>query len=115
MIEAITKTLIVDDRYKFILEGLFNTLLISIIATIVGTLIGVIIALIHNNYDQNKKGKILNSLCNLYVSIIRGTPLVLQLIIIYYFIFKSVDINIVLSGVIAFSLNSAAYVCEIFW
>lgn len=113
MIDLINETLFVDDRYKFILEGLLNTLLMSLLACIIGTLIGVIISLVRDNYKRNKKGKIANFLCTLYVNLIRGTPVVLQLMIIYYVIFKSVDINIILVGIIAFGLNSGAYVSEI--
>lgn len=113
MIDLIYKTLFEDERYKFILEGLLNTLLMSLLACIIGTIIGIIISLIKDNYKRNKKGKIANLICTLYVTLIRGTPVVLQLMIIYYVIFKSVDINILLVGIIAFGLNSGAYVSEI--
>ena len=83
------KTVIYDNRYKYILEGLFNTIIIAFFAVIIGVIIGTIVSLIRNNYDQNQKFKLLNHLCNLYVSIIRGTPVILQLMIIYYVIFKS--------------------------
>ena len=106
-------TLINDNRYKFILEGISNTLIIAFFAVIIGILIGIVTALIRNNYEKNGKMKIGNKICKTYVDIIRGTPVVLQLMIIYYVIFKSVDINIVLVGIIAFGLNSAAYVSEI--
>ena len=107
------KTVIYDDRYKYILEGLFNTIIIAFFAVIIGVIIGTIVALIRNNYDQNQKFKLLNHLCNLYVSIIRGTPVILQLMIIYYVIFKSVNINIIIVSIIAFGINSGAYVSEI--
>ena len=63
--------------------------------------------------EKNERFKILNFICNTYVNVIRGTPVLLQLMIIYYVIFKSVEINGVIVGVIAFGLNSAAYVAEI--
>lgn len=107
------KTVIYDDRYKYILEGLFNTIIIAFFAVIIGVIIGTNVALIRNNYDQNQKFKLLNHLCNLYVSIIRGTPVILQLMIIYYVIFKSVNINIIIVSIIAFGINSGAYVSEI--
>ena len=113
MIDLIYKTLFEDERYKFILEGLLNTLLMSLLACIIGTLIGIVISLVKDNYKRNKKAKIANLLCTLYVNLIRGTPVVLQLMIIYYVIFKSVDINILFVGIIAFGLNSGAYVSEI--
>lgn len=107
------KTVIYDNRYKYILEGLFNTIIIAFFAVIIGVIIGTIVALIRNNYDQNQKFKLLNHLCNLYVSIIRGTPVILQLMIIYYVIFKSVNIDIIIVSIIAFGINSGAYVSEI--
>ncbi|MEG0022497.1 MAG: amino acid ABC transporter permease [Bacilli bacterium] len=113
MIDLFYKTIIEDNRYKFILEGLSNTLIMSITAVIMGILIGMTIAIIRNNYEHNQKGKILNWICKLYVTIVRGTPVVLQLMIIYYLLFKSVDVNILLVGIIAFGINSGAYVSEI--
>ena len=107
------KTVIYDNRYKYILEGLFNTIIIAFFAVIIGVIIGTIVALIRNNYDQNQKFKLLNHLCKLYVNIIRGTPVILQLMIIYYVIFKSVNIDIIIVSIIAFGINSGAYVSEI--
>lgn len=106
-------SIIYDDRYLYILEGVKNTILMALFAVIIGILLGLVIALIRNNYDNNKKLPILNQIAKLYVTIIRGTPVLLQLMIIYYIIFATVDINIVLVGVIAFGLNSSAYVSEI--
>ena len=111
--ESIYQTLIYDNRYKFILEGLFNTMIIALFAVIIGIIIGILVALIRNNYDRNNKMKILNSIVKGYVDIIRGTPVVLQLMIIYYVIFKSVDVSVVLVGILTFGINSGAYVSEI--
>lgn len=111
--ESVYQTLIYDNRYKFIIEGLFNTLLIAFFSVIIGIIIGIIVALIRNNYDKNGKMKILNTIAKSYVNIIRGTPVILQLMIIYYVIFQSVDISIILVGVLAFGINSGAYVSEI--
>ena len=111
--ESIYQTLIYDNRYKFILEGLFNTMIIALFAVIIGIIIGILVALIRNNYDRNNKMKILNSIVKGYVDIIRGTPVVLQLMIIYYVIFKSVDVSVVLVGILNFGINSGAYVSEI--
>jgi len=113
IIENFYNSVIYDNRYKYILEGLKNTLLIALFSVIIGCVIGLIVALIRNNYEKNKKLKIFNFLAKSYVNIIRGTPVILQLMIIYYVIFKSVDINIVLVGIIAFGINSGAYVSEI--
>ncbi len=106
-------SLIYDNRYKYIIEGLFNTILIAFFAVIIGIVIGIIISLIRNYYDNKKKLGILNFLSTCYVNIIRGTPVILQLMIIYYVIFKSVDINILIVGILAFGINSGAYVSEI--
>lgn len=106
-------SIIYDDRYLYILEGVKNTIIMALFAVIIGILLGLVIALIRNNYDNNKKLPILNQIAKLYVTIIRGTPVLLQLMIIYYIIFAPVDINIILVGVIAFGLNSSAYVSEI--
>lgn len=111
--DSLYQSLFYDNRYEYILEGLFNTLIISFFAVIIGTVIGIIIALIRTNHDQNGKWKIANSISKGYVNIIRGTPVILQLMIIYYIIFNSVNINIVLVGVLAFGINSGAYVSEI--
>lgn len=111
--DMINKTLFVDNRYEYILTGLFNTVIIAFFAVILGTIIGVIISVIRNNYEINGKFKFLNYLANLYVTIIRGTPVILQLMIIYYVVFKSVNINIIIVGILAFGINSGAYVSEI--
>jgi len=111
--DSFYSSIIYDNRYKYILEGLFNTITIAFFAVIIGVVIGIAIALIRNYYDKTNKLKLLNSISKLYVNIIRGTPVILQLMIIYYVIFKSVDINIVLVGILAFGINSGAYVSEI--
>lgn len=111
--ESFYQTVIYDNRYKFILEGLFHTILIAFFAVIIGVLIGIIIALIRNKYEETGKLKVLNTVAKVYVNIIRGTPVVLQLMIIYYVIFKSVDVSTILVGVLAFGINSGAYVSEI--
>lgn len=113
MKEMIYKTLILDDRYKYILEGLLNTIVMAFFAVIIGIILGLIVSIIRNDYEVNKKHKILNFISKIYVEIIRGTPVILQLMIIYYVIFKSVNINIILVGIIAFGINSGAYVSEI--
>lgn len=111
--EQFYNSIIYDDRYKYILSGVGNTLLMAFFAIILGIILGLVIALIRSNYEHNKKHKILNIIAKSYVSLIRGTPVLLQLMIIYYIIFASVDINLILVGIVAFGLNSAAYVSEI--
>ena len=106
-------SLIYDKRYMYILTGLKNTLIISLFAVIIGFLLGTIIALINDSNEKNGNFKILSTLGRWYVNVIRGTPMLLQLMIIYYVMFKSVNISPVLVGIIAFGLNSSAYVSEI--
>ena len=106
-------SIIYDKRYLYILTGIKNTLIIAFFAVILGIILGTLISIINNYYKETGKLKILNWLGNLYVTIIRGTPALLQLMIIYYLIFKSVDVNLLLVGILAFGLNSAAYVSEI--
>ncbi len=111
--EQFYKSLIYDDRYKYILTGLGNTIIMAICAVLIGALIGLLIAIIRTYHDNTNKMKVLNWLAKMYVTVIRGTPVLLQLMIIYYVIFASVNINVVLVGIVAFGLNSAAYVSEI--
>lgn len=106
-------SVIYDGRYKYILEGLKNTILIAIGAVCLGILLGTMFALVRNIHDSNGKLKILNVIAKTYITAIRGTPSVLQLMIIYYVIFKNSSINIVLVGILAFGINSGAYVAEI--
>ena len=104
--DSFYQSVIYDNRYEFIFEGLLNTIIIAIGAAIIGIVIGIVTALIRNNHDMNGKMKIGNKLSKWYVDIIRGTPSILQLMIIYYVIFKSVNINIVIVGILAFGINS---------
>lgn len=113
IVDSFYQNIIFDNRYKFIIEGLFNTIIIALFAVIIGIIIGIIIAIIRNYHEQTGKLKIGNTIAKIYVSIIRGTPVILQLMIIYYVIFKSVNINIILVGILAFGINSGAYVSEI--
>lgn len=106
-------SVIFEDRYKYIFEGLFNTITMAIFACIIGVVIGLILALINDYNKETGKLKIANKIGNLYITIIRGTPVLLQLMIIYYVIFKSVNTNIILIGILAFGLNSGAYVSQI--
>ncbi|HXK72804.1 MAG: amino acid ABC transporter permease [Clostridia bacterium] len=104
---------ITDDRWQYLTKGLFVTLQITFFAVIIGIFLGFLIAIIRTTYDKTNKLKVLNAICKLYITIIRGTPVVLQLLIIYYVVFATVAIDKVLAAVIAFGLNSAAYVAEI--
>lgn len=112
--DSFYKAIFVKERYKFILNGIKNTIVISIISVLIGTIIGTIIAIINSYNKETKKFKILSKFCKLYVSIIRGTPVLLQLMIIYYVAFRDVrNINLILVAALAFGINSGAYVSEI--
>lgn len=103
-----------DGRYQYLLKGLLNTLIIALCACVIGTVLGFMIALVRSTHDKTGGLRILNALCNIYLTVIRGTPTMIQLLIIYYVIFSSVNIDKLLVAILAFGINSAAYVAEIF-
>lgn len=103
-----------NERWKYIWEGLGVTLEVTFFSVLIGIALGFLIAIIRSTHDKTGKLKISNFLCQLYLTVIRGTPVVVQLLIIYFVIFGSVDIDKVLVAVLAFGINSAAYVAEIF-
>ena len=103
-----------EDRWKYILDGLGVTLQVTFFAVLMGIVLGLLIAIIRSTHDKTGKLKVLNAICQLYLTIIRGTPVVVQLLIIYFVIFGSVDISKVVVAVLAFGINSGAYVAEIF-
>lgn len=114
IINDFNRAIIVDERYKFILEGVKNTLLISVVSVIIGVIIGVLVAAINAYHKETKKIKIISKICDLYVTIIRGTPVLLQLMIMYYVVFRTIrDINLIFVSALAFGINSGAYVSEI--
>lgn len=114
-----------DNRYQQLIRGLFNTLKITAGALCVGVVIGVIVAAIRSSYDKNRESMklrggfgyyflgFLNLLCKLYLTVIRGTPVVVQLMIAYFLIFVSAKDGVPV-GIFAFGINSGAYVAEIF-
>ena len=106
------KSFFEQDRWKMYLEGLGNTILIALIATLIGTTIGVLLAMIKYVNKRTGKFKILNKIASVYITIIRGTPVVLQLMILYFIVFSGWN-NGILIGAITFGLNSGAYVAEI--
>ncbi|MBO5160383.1 MAG: amino acid ABC transporter permease [Lachnospiraceae bacterium] len=117
---------IADERWHYVTDGLKATLIITFFALIIGVVLGFLLALIRSTYDRTGKKFlkwesigdfllwILNIFAKVYLTIIRGTPVVVQLLIIYFVIFGSVNIEKVVVAVLAFGLNSAAYVAEIF-
>ncbi len=107
-----SKSFLEEDRWELYLQGLGNTLIIALIAAIIGIVIGFTLAMV--NYVNKKTGKLkpLAAISKIYITIIRGTPVVLQLMIMYFVILVSWDSGIMI-GAITFGLNSGAYVAEV--
>lgn len=105
---------VLDDQWKYIADGLGVTLKVTLFAGFVGVIIGFLIAIVRSAHDKTGKLKFLNLLCSLYLTVIRGTPVVVQLLIIYFVVFGSVKIDKTLVAIMAFGINSGAYVAEIF-
>ena len=113
---------VTKNRWKFLTGGLANTLKITLIATLIGIAIGVIIAIVRSTWDKNKEtmrpglGRFLlslgNGICRLYLTVIRGTPVVIQLMIMYCIVFAS-SRNGIFAAFLSFGMNSGAYVAEI--
>ena len=111
-----------DNRWKYIANGLLVTLEVTFFALLLGICIGVVVAMIRSSYDQNKEdlrpgpGKFLFSLLNavakFYLTVIRGTPVVVQLLIGYFIIFAS-STNTILVASLVFGINSGAYITEV--
>lgn len=101
------------DSILLILNGLLNTFLITLFAFIIGLIIGLIISLIKNIDSENVFVLILKRICDIYVSIFRGTPLVIQLLIIYFVIFVNFKGDQIYMAILTFGLNSGAYIAEI--
>lgn len=111
--DKIIQTFVTQNRYKLFLEGFGNTILIAVCATILGVLIGTIVALCRVQHMQTGKLKILDRILSIYVAIIRGTPVVLQVMIMYYIVLASLKEYAIMIAILAFGLNSGAYVSEI--
>ena len=113
-----------DSRWKWLWDGLKNTMLITFFALMIGLVIGIVIATVRSTFDKNreeykKKGGlfyfiwwIVNAICNIYLTVVRGTPVVVQLLICYFIVFAS-SRNGVAVAIFAFGINSGAYVAEI--
>ena len=113
LIEKIKSTFFEKSRWVYLVKGLGTTLLITVLAVVIGIVLGFIIAIIRSTNQRTGRLKIPNLICRLYLTIVRGTPMVVQLLIIYFVVFSSVNISKIFVAVIAFGLNSAAYVAEI--
>lgn len=113
-IKNLYDSLIADERWRFYLEGIKNTLLMSVLACMLGILLGLLIAVIKVSHTQTGRLKFPAILCDLYVTVIRGTPVTIQLLILYYVVITSAPASgAVYVAALAFGLNSAAYISEI--
>ena len=111
-----------ENRWKYLTDGLKVTLIVTFFAVLLGIVIGSLIAIVRSTYDKNysvmRKGlkktllAVFNFLCKVYLTVIRGTPVIVQLMIMYYVIFATSN-NKILVAVLAFGINSGAYVAEI--
>ena len=113
-IESFKNNFIEADRWKYLADGLKVTLEVTFFALIIGIVFGFLLAVVRSTYEKTGKLKILNAVAKVYITIIRGTPVVVQLLIIYFVIFQSVNISKVIVAFLAFGINSSAYVAEIF-
>ena len=103
-----------EDRWKYLTNGLLTTLEITVLAVVVGIVLGFLVAIVRTTHDHTGKLKLLNAVCKLYLTVLRGTPVMVQVLLIYFGIFASVNVPKLLVAVLAFGLNSGAYVAEIF-
>ena len=114
--ESFDKAFLVNNRYIAYLEGFRTTLIISFFAVLLGVGVGLILAIIKymaNHLEKNIILTVLNWIANIYIAIIRGTPVYVQLLIIYFVIFAKSPLPPIVSAVICFGINSSAYVAEI--
>ena len=101
-----------NNRWQYLFDGLGVTLQVAIQAIIIGIVIGFFVAVIRSSHDKYGRFPVLNALVKIYLTVIRGTPMVVQLLITYYIILKSVDSKVIVA-VLAFGINSGAYQAEI--
>ncbi len=123
--EKFKRVMIDGNRYEFILDGLKNTFTITFGALAIGIVLGIVVAAIRTSFDKNKESMklrggvgyyilaVLNGICKFYLTVTRGTPVVVQLMISYFVIFALAD-NGIPVAIFAFGINSGAYVAEIF-
>lgn len=113
LLERYHNAFFANERYLYYLDGLRATLEISFFAIIIGAIIGMLVAMIKTSVATSKKFKWVGSICNGYINIIRGTPVIVQLLIIYNLVFTARNTNEILVAAVCFGINSGAYVAEI--
>lgn len=102
-----------DDRWLGLVSGLKVTIIVTLEALLLGVIIGFIVAIIRSYHDKTNKLKMLNAICKVYLTVIRGTPTMIQILIMYLVVFGSSSLDSIIIGGIAFGINSGAYVAEI--
>ncbi len=112
IVETFQQCFIEGDRYLLLLEGLRNTLVITVFALILGLVLGFLVAIVRSTHDKRGGLKVLNAICKFYLTVIRGTPTLIQLMIMYYIILIAVN-NSIIVAILAFGINSGAYIAEI--
>ena len=110
--EKLHETFIVDENYMLLLKGFGNTLLITLCALIIGVVIGGVIAIAKYFAEGNRKLKFINWICDIYTTVIRGVP-VTVLLMIFYFVILVSDTNGITTAIVAFGINSGAYMAEL--
>lgn len=105
---------IADDRWRYLTNGLTVTLKITFFAVLIGLVLGFVVALIRNAHEHTGRFKIADKLCGIYLTVIRGTPVLVQLLLIYFAVFESVRVDKAFTAILAFGINSGAYQAEIF-
>ena len=114
--DQFTRCFIDENRYMYLVEGLGNTLIITLAAVVIGILLGSLTALVRITYAANPNKtvlKLLNAICGLYLTVVRGTPMVVQLLIMYFVIITSPLVPPLVVAILAFGINSGAYVAEV--
>ena len=111
--EKLYQNFIEDDRWLLLVNGLKVTILVTLFALLVGVIIGFTVAIIRSLHDKTGKFKILNAICKVYLTIIRGTPSMIQVLFMYLVVFGASSLNSIVIGGLAFGISSGAYVAEI--
>ena len=108
------RNFIFEQRWRYLSNGLLLTLEITFFAVLLGVLLGFSVALVREAHRSTGKFRLLSTIGGIYLTVIRGTPVVVQLILIYFGVFASVRIPPILVAIVAFGINSGAYQAEIF-
>ncbi len=119
LVSDFKQNFIENARWEYLTNGLKTTLLVTVGAVLLGFILGFLVAIVRSTHDRTGRMKILNFLCKIYLTVIRGTPMVVQLMIMYFVIFSSVvffgsvELSKYIVAILAFGINSGAYVAEI--